>query len=61
MNELFIARDCETGELVTFIGFEDMREFAEDGRKYSHDYFSVPVKNVFDDVERIFNTKEESE
>ena len=38
-----------------------MREFAEDGRKYSHDYFSESVLNVFDDVERVFNMKGESE
>lgn len=58
-DELYIARDIETGELATFLEFEDMAEFAQRGRMYSHEYFSIPIQDRFGDVERLFISKKD--
>lgn len=50
MNLLYVARNYETGELVTFEYFSELQSFSKE-HKYAYNYFAVPKVEEYMDEE----------
>lgn len=51
--DLFIAIDTETNDVKMFIGYEDLKEFAEKER-YAYDYFKLGDLREIPDVDLFY-------